>query len=365
MNENEIIFEWEDIIEKDEKILWQGEPFVKTGILAGKGVTVLLGVFLIAFFAIIGIASYVSGVGRTMIALSVFAVMFGLYVLARSIYDIVVGKSKIYAATDKRVLCYDLRNGKLIEVPYDSFNKIYTKVKKDNSGSLRLVFQKDAMVSSNYSECLYIEGICNAENAAEVIKKAKLEYISEKDDDSSIVVNEFESDSEYDELLQRAKETMGDDILWCGMANTGKGSVYRLIAGIIFFILTLAAITVFIFRLVDAYSNTGSTSVYLSLAFIIPVGISMLLIATEPVIDIVRRKKLTKTLYIVTDKKIVSFYDGKIVSHDISQKSRVRRSGNNVEVSGGSRKIKFVNIGAAENVYEIIRTQIIKCFPDF
>ena len=51
MNENEIIFEWEDITEKDEKILWQGEPFVKTGILAGKGVTVLLGIFLIAFFA--------------------------------------------------------------------------------------------------------------------------------------------------------------------------------------------------------------------------------------------------------------------------------------------------------------------------
>ena len=302
-----------------------------------------------------------------MVGLSAFAVIFGLYVVARSIYDIAVGKSKIYAATDKRVICYDLRNGNITDVSYDDFNKIYTKVKKDNSGSLRLVFQKDAMVTSNYTECLNIEGICEPEKAADIIKKAKLDFVSDKneDNDNELVVNEFETDSEYDELMGEAKKFLGDDVLWYGMANTGKLSVYRIIAGILFFCVTAVAILVFIKHLVAAYMNTGSISVYLSLVFIIPVGITMLIIALDPIIDIVRRKKLMKTLYIVTDKKVVSYHSEKTVIHEISQKSRVRISGNNIEVSGGSHKIKFVNIGSTENVYEIIRTQIIKSFPDF
>lgn len=366
MNDNENIFSWEDIIADDEKILWRGTPFVKTGILADKGVSVLFGAFLVIFFTIIGVASHVSGVGRTMVGLSAFAVIFGLYVIARSVYDIAVGKSKIYAATDKRVICYDLRNGNITNVSYDDFNKIYTKVKKDNSGSLRLVFQKDAMVTSNYTECLNIDGICEPEKATEIIKKAKLEFISDKEDnDEELVVNEFETDSDYDELIGEAKKFLGDDVLWCGMANTGKLSVYRIIAGILFFCVTSLAILVFIKHLVAAYMNTGSISVYLSLVFIIPVGITMLIIALDPIIDIVRRKKLMKTLYIVTDKKVISYHYEKTVIHEISQKSRVRMSGNNIEVSGGSRKIKFVNIGTPENVYEIIRTQIIKSFPDF
>ncbi|MBQ8727472.1 MAG: hypothetical protein IJY83_03160 [Oscillospiraceae bacterium] len=365
MNDNESIFSWEDIVPDDEKILWRGTPFVKTGILADKSVNLLFGSFLAIFFTIIGVASHISGVGRTMIGLSAFAVIFGLYVVARSVYDIAVGKSKIYAATDKRVICYDLRNGNIADVSYDKFNKIYTKVKKDNSGSLRLVFQKDAMVTSNYTECLNIEGICEPEKAAEIIKKAKLEFISDKDDDNEIVINEFETDNDYDELIGEAKKFLGDDVLWCGMANTGKLSVYRIIAGVLLFLITSFAILVFIKHLVAAYMNTGSISVYLSLVFIIPVGITMLIIALDPIIDIVRHKKLTKTLYIVTDKKVVSYHSEKTVIHEISQKSRVRISGNNIEVSGGSRKIKFVNIGSTENVYEIIRTQIIKSFPDF
>lgn len=367
MNDNESIFAWEDIIPDDEKILWRGTPFVKTGILADKSVSVLFGAFLVIFFTIIGVASHISGVGRTMVGLSAFAVIFGLYVVARSIYDIAVGKSKIYAATDKRVICYDLRNGNITDVSYDDFNKIYTKVKKDNSGSLRLVFQKDAMVTSNYTECLNIEGICEPEKAADIIKKAKLDFVSDKneDNDNELVVNEFETDSEYDELMGEAKKFLGDDVLWYGMANTGKLSVYRIIAGILFFCVTAVAILVFIKHLVAAYMNTGSISVYLSLVFIIPVGITMLIIALDPIIDIVRRKKLMKTLYIVTDKKVVSYHSEKTVIHEISQKSRVRISGNNIEVSGGSHKIKFVNIGSTENVYEIIRTQIIKSFPDF
>ncbi len=367
MNDNESIFAWEDIIPDDEKILWRGTPFVKTGILADKSVSVLFGAFLVIFFTIIGVASHISGVGRTMVGLSAFAVIFGLYIVARSIYDIAVGKSKIYAATDKRVICYDLRNGNITDVSYDDFNKIYTKVKKDNSGSLRLVFQKDAMVTSNYTECLNIEGICEPEKAADIIKKAKLDFVSDKneDNDNELVVNEFETDSEYDELMGEAKKFLGDDVLWYGMANTGKLSVYRIIAGILFFCVTAVAILVFIKHLVAAYMNTGSISVYLSLVFIIPVGITMLIIALEPIIDIVRRKKLMKTLYIVTDKKVVSYHSEKTVIHEISQKSRVRISGNNIEVSGGSHKIKFVNIGSTENVYEIIRTQIIKSFPDF
>ena len=367
MNDNESIFAWEDIIPDDEKILWRGTPFVKTGILADKSVSVLFGAFLVIFFTIIGVASHISGVGRTMVGLSAFAVIFGLYIVARSIYDIAVGKSKIYAATDKRVICYDLRNGNITDVSYDDFNKIYTKVKKDNSGSLRLVFQKDAMVTSNYTECLNIEGICEPEKAADIIKKAKLNFVSDKneDNDNELVVNEFETDSEYDELMGEAKKFLGDDVLWYGMANTGKLSVYRIIAGILFFCVTAVAILVFIKHLVAAYMNTGSISVYLSLVFIIPVGITMLIIALDPIIDIVRRKKLMKTLYIVTDKKVVSYHSEKTVIHEISQKSRVRISGNNIEVSGGSHKIKFVNIGSTENVYEIIRTQIIKSFPDF
>lgn len=366
MNENESIFSWEDIIAEDEKILWRGTPFVKTGILADKGVNLLFGVFLVAFFIIVGVASYMSNAGNTMIGLCGFAVIFGIYVVMRSVYDIIVGKSKIYAATDKRVICYDMRNGNITDVSYDGFNKIYTKVKKDNSGSLRLVFQKDAMVTSNYTECLNIEGICEPEKAAEVIKKAKLMFVSNKDEDNDeIVVNEFETDTEYDELIGEAEKVLGDNVLWYGMANTGKLSVYRIIVGILFFVATSIAILVFIKHLVAAYVNTGSISVYLSLAFIIPVGISMLIIALEPIIDIVRRKKLMKTLYIVTDKKVISYHSEKTVIHEISTKSRVRISGNNIEVSGGSHKIKFVNIGTPENVYEIIRTQIIKCFPDF
>jgi len=365
MNDNESIFSWEDIVPDDEKILWRGTPFVKTGILADKSVNLLFGAFLVIFFTIIGVASHISGVGRTMVGLSAFAVIFGLYVVARSVYDIAVGKSKIYAATDKHVICYDLRNGNITDISYDDFNKIYTKVRKDGSGSLRLVYQKDAMVTSNYTECLNIEGICEPEKAANIIKKAKLEFVSDKDDDNELVVNEFETDNEYDELIGDAKKILGDDVLWCGMANTGKLSVYRIIAGVMLFIITSLAILVFIKHLVSAYMNTGSISVYLSLVFIIPVGITMLIIALDPIIDIVRRKKLMKTLYIVTDKKIVSYHSEKTVIHEISQKSRVRISGNNIEVSGGSRKIKFVNIGSAENVYEIIRTQIIKSFPDF
>lgn len=365
MNENENIFSWEDVTFEDEKILWQGIPFVKTGILADKSVNLLFGVFLVVFFIIIGAASHISGVGRTMVGLSAFAVIFGLYIIARSLYDIAVGKSKIYAATDKRVICYDLRNGSVTDVYYDAFNKIYTKVKKDNSGSLRLVFQKDAMVTSNYTECLYIDGICDPEKAADIIKKAKLDYVSEKDENDEIVVNEFETDTEYDELIGEAKKFLGDDVLWCGMANTGKISIYRLIAGILFFFATSLAILIFIKHLVSAYTNTGSVSVYLSLVFIIPVGVTMLIIALDPIIDIARRKKLRKTLYIVTDKKIVSYHYEKTIIHKISEKSRVRISGNNIEVSGGSHKIKFVNIGSAEKVYEIIRTQIIKNMPDF
>ena len=366
MNENESIFSWEDIIAADEKILWRGTPFVKTGILADKGINLLFGVFLVIFFTIIGVASYVSGVGNTMVALSCFAIIFGLYIVAHSVYDVIVGKSKIYAATDKRVICYDLRNGNITDVAYDGFNKIYTKLKKDNSGSLRLVFQKDAMVTSNYTECLNIEGICEPEKAADIIKKAKLDFVSNKDDNNDeMVVNEFETDTEYDELIVEAKKVLGDDVLWYGMANTGKLSVYRIIVGVMFFLVTLIAIMIFIKHLVAAYMNTGSISVYLSLVFIIPVAITMLIIALEPIIDIVRRKKLKKTLYIVTDKKVISYHSDKTVIHEISTKSRVRISGNNIEVSGGNHKIKFVNIGTPENVYEIIRTQIIKCFPDF
>ena len=118
MNDNESIFSWEDIVPDDEKILWRGTPFVKTGILADKSVNLLFGAFLVIFFTIIGVASHISGVGRTMVGLSAFAVIFGLYVVARSVYDIAVGKSKIYAATDKHVICYDLRNGNITDISY-------------------------------------------------------------------------------------------------------------------------------------------------------------------------------------------------------------------------------------------------------
>lgn len=360
-------FDWTACLSDGERIFWTGEPMTTSGATTDNKRSLVLSILYLAGVSVISLLLYRFGgeEQRFGLAACVGLVAVGLYLFLNTLYSICTGNYCVYAVTDRRLLSYNIKNHKLIQSGLLDFNRIYIKSDDDGNGSMRFVFYSSDEGVSSYSDIgVAFDNIPDVYRAERTIKRLqkRLAGISEADAEE---IAQFEFGEDIDKPTRSfIMSCMGEDenILWAGKPDGIDGKLPNMIGRRDIAQMATAAVLVLALAamIISGVTMLGEKNRNLPLCFGLPVLTVVFLTGFDPILS--TRSRLLKTVYVVTNKRIISVREKHALSSIITENTEITTFEASIIAqnnNGGKLRDRIVmaNVPDVEQVVSIIKNR--------